>query len=169
MRKIIISCAFIPLLLLPAVAAHAEKVGVVDMNYLMERAPQAEAAGQQLQQAFGPAQEEMQAKQQEFQELAEKLERDSLVMDESERQETEQRMRELQQEMQQMQQQFQQQLSQQQEQAYGQIQQLIAEVAEDIATEEGIDVVVGQGVLYASDSANLTERVLDRLEARAEE
>ncbi len=36
---------------------------------------------------------------------------------------------------------------------------------EALAEDEGYDLVVGQGALYASDAVNLTERVLERMEA----
>ena len=166
MRRMILPFAVLALALLPVTAA-AERVAVVDVNYLMEHAPQARAAGQQIQQALGPAQQEMQEKQQEYQELAEELERDELVMGEDEREQIQARMAELEQELQQMQQQLQQQVGQQRQQAMGQIQELISGIVAEIAEEEGYEVVVGQGVLYASDGVDLTDRVLQRLEERA--
>lgn len=154
--------------LAPVLSVQAQNVGVVDLQYLMQNAPQAERLDQQLQQNFGPAQEEMQAKQEEYEELTEELERDELVMDEDEREEKEEELAGLEAELEQMQQQMQQQFGQQRQEAYGQMQQLVAEEAEALAEEEGFDVVVGQGVLYASDAVNLTDRVLERLERRAE-
>ncbi len=166
MRRITLALA-LPLVL-TAMSASADKVGVVDMAYLFQHAPQAEAADRQLQQAIGPARQQMQEKQEEYEELAEQLERDSLVMDEQEQEELEARMQEIQREIQQMEHQFQQQLGQQQDRAMAEIQQLIAEVSEEVAAEQGFDLVVGQGVLYAADEVNLTDRVLERLRERAD-
>lgn len=157
------------LFFLPVMAVHAQGVAVVDTQYLIANAPQAESLDQQLQDAFGPAQQEMQAKQQEYRDLAEELQRDELVMGEEERAEKEERLAGLEQEIRQMQQQLQQQFGQRRQQALGQLQQLIAEEAQAVAESEGYDVVVGQGVLYATDSVDLTDRVLERLEQRAEQ
>lgn len=169
MRRIIAPFAVALLLALPAAPALADGVAVVDVSYLIDNSPQSEAAGQALEESFGPAQQEMRSKQQEYQELAETLERDALVMDEQEQQEIEERLQQLEQEMRQMEQQFQQQLGMEREQAVSRIQRIIAEIVDEIAQEEGYDVVVGQGVLYARDSVDLTERVLARMRERFEE
>lgn len=153
-------------LLAASAAAQADKVGVVDMNQLMQNAPQAEAARAAIEEAFGPAQQEMQQKRREYQELAEQLERDGLVMDESEQQEMRERMGQLEQELRQMDQQFGQQLGQQRQRVLARLQQLIAEEVQVVAEEEGYDVVVGQGVLYARDTVDLTDQVMERLEER---
>lgn len=169
MHKLTPKMIFTLVLLTAGMNAHAGDVGVVDMGYLINNAPQAEAASRELEESFGPEQRRMQEKQQEYQELVEQLEKDELVMEEQERQETRQRLQELQQEMQQMEQRFREELGAEREQAFGRIQQLVAEIVDEMAEEEGFDVVVTQGVLYASESANLTDRVLERMEQRFEE
>ena len=49
--------------------------------------------------------------------------------------------------------------------AFKGVRQSVMAAVETLAEEEGYDLVVGQGALYASDAVNLTERVLDRMEA----
>lgn len=169
MRRMISSIALAGALMLPALGVQAAGVAVVDVPYIIDNSPQAEAASRQLQEDFGPVQQRMQQMQQEYQEIAESLERDALVMDEQEQAQAEQRLQELEQEMRQMEQQFQQQLGVEQEQAFSRIQQIIAEIVNEIADEEGYDVVVGQGVLYARDSVDLTDRVLERMRERFED
>jgi outer membrane protein len=168
-RSIITLCILAGALLLPAANAHASGVAVVDVPYIIDNSPQAEAASRQLQQNFGPVQQQMQSKQQEYQEIAESLERDALVMDEQEQAEAQQRLQELEQEIRQMEQQFQQQLGMEQEQAFSRIQEIVREIVNELADEGGYDVVVGQGVLYARDSVDLTDRVLERMRERFED
>lgn len=169
MRKLTINLFFMLALLGTMPIAHADGVAVVDVAYLIDNAPQAQAASRDIEEEFGPAQQRMQEKQQEYQELAEKLQRDGLVMDEQEQQQTQQRLQELEQEIRQMEQQFREELGVEREQAFSGIQEIIAEIVGEIAEEEDLDVVVAQGVLYSSDRADLTERVLQRMEARYDE
>lgn len=153
------------LILLPVatMAAEAPKIGYVDIPFLIENSPQAEAASAQLEEQFGPKQQELQKKQQEFQQIQQKLQKDGLVMEESERKKLEQRLQELKREIQRSQQAFQEELNIQQNSAYKGVRQAVMRAVQNLADEEGYDLVVGQGTLYASDAVNLTERVLKRM------
>jgi len=44
----------------------------------------------------------------------------------------------------------------------------VMQSVQNLAKEEGYDLIVGQGVMYASDAVNLTEKVLARMKEQFE-
>ncbi|SVD75066.1 uncharacterized protein METZ01_LOCUS427920, partial [marine metagenome] len=61
------------------------KVGVVNVQQLMQQAPQARVVMETLEEEFSPRDREISAKATEFQELQERVQRDLAVMGETER------------------------------------------------------------------------------------
>lgn len=156
------------LALVPAgvLAAEPAKVGYVDVPYLIDNSPQAQDASTQLEDEFGPRQQELQRKQQEFQEIRQQLQKDGLVMGEEERNRLEQRLQELKRDIQRTQQAFREELNIQRNSAFKDVRAAVMQAVEKLAEQEGYDLVVGQGALYASDAVNLTQRVLERMKER---
>lgn len=149
-----------------AFAADGSTVGYVDVQYLIDNSPQAKAATADLEDKFGPQQEQLRQQQQEFQRLQQKLQKDGLVMSEGEREEIEQRLRELKREIQRGQQAFREELNIQRSGALSEVREAVLKAVEDMAEDEGYDLIVGQGVLYAGDAVDLTQRVLERMKER---
>lgn len=162
----------IPLLLAmvsPAVpAAEDARVGYVDVQYLVDNSPQAKAASADLEARFGPQQEELQKQKQEFQQLQQKLQKDGLVMSEGDRAGIEQRLRELKREIERGQKDLREELNIQRNGILSQIHEAVMKSVESLAEERGIDLIVGQGALYASDAVNLTDQVLARMKEQFE-
>lgn len=165
MRKNVTRLLFMVALLLPGIALAESKIGYVNVPYLIDNSPQAQAASGELESQFGPKQQELQQKQQEFQQLQEKLQKDGLVMSEEERADAQNRLNEMKREMQRMQEAFREDLNIERNNAFKGVRQAVMAAVEALAKDEGYDLVVGQGALYASDAVNLTERVLERMEA----
>lgn len=164
MRKILISLVFLFGLVPGAAVAADAKVAYVNVPYLIDNSPQAKAASSELEERFGPKKQELQNKQQEYQQLQQKLQKDGLVsMTEAERQDAQERLRTLKREIQRMQQAFREDLNMERNNAFKEVRKAVMEAVQKLAEEEGYDLVVGQGALYASDAVNLTERVLERM------
>jgi outer membrane protein len=53
--------------------------------------------------------------------------------------------------------------------ALGDLQQRILRVVERFAAEQGYDLVVSDGVVFASDAVNITDRIIERLERQYEQ
>lgn len=157
---IVLVCAFI----VPAYAQNL-KVGVVNIPILMERAPQTKSAMDALQEEFAPRQREFLAKQKEFEELSAKVQKDLAVMGETERRNAEKNLRDLQREVTRLQTEFREDLNLRQNEELGILQRSILKEVQDYAEQEGYDLVVGDGVLYASAAVNITEEVLRAVEA----
>ncbi|MDH3336389.1 MAG: OmpH family outer membrane protein [Gammaproteobacteria bacterium] len=153
-------CAFT----LPA-GAQQLKVGVVNIPVLMERSPQTKAAMDALQEEFAPRQREFLAKQKEFEEMTAKVQKDVAVMGETERRNAEKNLRDLQREVARLQTEFREDLNLRQNEELGSLQRSLLKEVQDYAAQEGYDLVVGDGVLFASSAVNITEEVLRAVEA----
>ena len=155
---IALACAFA----LPA-AAQDLKIGVVSLPALIERAPQTKAAMDALQEEFAPRQREFEAKKKEYDDLAAKIQKDLAVMGETERRNAQKEVRDLERDLARMQNEFQEELSVRQNEELNKLRRQIAEVIIEVAKEDSLDLVLETGVVYASERANVTEKVLDRL------
>ena len=147
------------------VAAQEMKIGVVNLPAVIERAPQTKAAMDALQEEFAPRQREFQAKQAEYEELAAKAQKDLAVMGETERRNAEGKLRELQRDLTRLQTEFQEDINLRQNEEYGLLQRSILKEVQDFAEAQGFDLIVGDGVLYANSSVNVTDEVLRAVEA----
>lgn len=163
MRKLLLIPFLFAMILPVAQAAEDTRIGYVDVQYLVDNSPQAKAASSDLEKKFGPQQQELQKQKQEFQRLQQKLQKDGLVMSESERTGIEQGLRELKREIERGQKDLREELNIQRNGILSEIQSAVLKSVKTLAQEEGFDLIVGQGALYASDAVNLTDKVLARM------
>jgi len=163
LAKAILGIALIAAFAQPAVAQEL-KIGVVNIAALMDRAPQTKAAMDALQEEFAPRQREFAARAKELEDLNAKLQKDVAVMGETERRNAEKQLRDLQREVARLQNEFQEDLNLRQNEELGVLQrQLLAEV-QAYAQAESYDLIVGDGVLFASTAVNVTDEVLRSIE-----
>ena len=125
---------------------------------------EAKAAMDALSEEFAPRQRTILAKQQELEELSEKANRDAAVMGETERRNMEKDLRDLQREVARMQTEFREDLNLRRNEELGNLQRSLLKEVQDYAETSGFDLVVGDGVLYASSAVNITEVVLRAME-----
>jgi outer membrane protein len=162
--KLLAAASLIVFWSVPA-AAQDVKIGVVNVPVLMEQAPQAKVAMDALQEEFAPRQRNILAKQKELEDLNTKVQRDLAVMGETERRNAEMELRDLQRDVQRMQTEFREDLNLRRNEELGNLQRSLLKEVQDFAETEGFDLVVGDGVLYASSAVNITESVLRAMEA----
>ena len=150
-------------------AAHAAemKVGVVTLDRLMQESPQGKAVAESLQAEFGEKQRDLVTQQKDLRALEEKLNRDRAVMSEQERADLEEKARNMQQRYQRRLSEVEDDYNSRRGKELGNLQRVIVREVQAYAKENGFDLVVGAGVLWASPSADLTAAVLKRLEALA--
>jgi outer membrane protein len=149
---------------LPA-AAQEVKIGVVNVPVLLDRAPQTKAVMDSLQEEFAPRQREFVAKQKELEDLTAKIQKDVAVMGETERRNAEKNLRDLQRDVARLQQEFREDLELRQNEELGNLQRSLLKEVQDYAQAQGYDLIVGDGVLFASAAVNITEEVLRAVEA----
>jgi len=164
MFKVILGIALVSAFAMPA-SAQELKIGVVNIPVLMERSPQTKAAMDALQEEFAPRQREFLAKQKEYEDLTAKVQKDVAVMGETERRNAEKNLRDLQREVTRLQTEFREDLNLRQNEELGLLQRSLLMEVQNFASQEGYDLVVGDGVLFASTAVNITEDVLRAVEA----
>jgi outer membrane protein len=162
--KLALAVAVVGMAAMPA-AAQQIKIGVVNIPALVDNAPQTKAAMDALQEEFAPRQRALVAKQKEFEDLTAKVQKDLAVMGETERKNAEKNLRELQREVSRLQNELGEDFNLRRNEELGELQRSIFKEVQDYALEEGYDLVVGDGVLFASGSVNITEQVLRALES----
>lgn len=169
--KVLTALAAIALISTAAAPAMAQevKIGVVNVNVLMEQAPQAKVAMDALQEEFAPRQRTILAKQKEFEDMSEKVQRDIAVMGETERRTAERELRDLQRDVQRMQEEFREDLNLRRNEELGNLQRSLLKEVQDYAEAAGFDLIMGDGVLYASSAVNVTELVLEAMQKNYEE
>ena len=147
------------------VQAQEVKIGVVDLAALLERAPQTQAMLEALQEEFAPRQRDYSAKLTEFEELTNRIQQDAAVMGESERETAEQQFRDLQREVARLQNDLQEDWNLRQNEEIGVLQRTVVTEVREYAEAQGYDLIVGEGIVFASTAVNITEEVLEALQA----
>ncbi len=152
----------------PLRAAHAElKIGVVNVPKLLEEAPQAKAAMLALQDEFAPRQRDMVQQQNAMKSKEEKLQKDSAVMAENERRNTEKDLRDGQRELQRKQNEYLEDLNLRRNEELGKLQRSLLQEVQTFAKASGYDLIVGDGVLFAKETIDVTPQVLTALQQRS--
>ncbi len=162
--KVVLGAALVCAFVLPA-SAQELKIGFVNIQALMEGAPQTKASMDALQEEFAPRQREFLAKQKEYEELATKVQKDVAVMGETERRNAEKNLRDLQREVTRLQTEFREDLNLRQNEELGILQRSLLKELQDYSAQEGYDLVVSDGVVFASTAVNITADVLRSVEA----
>ena len=145
--------------------ADGLKVGFVNVGRLISESPQATTAMEALQEEFAPRQREVIAMQNNLQERQDKIQRDLEVMGPEERRNAERDLRRDERELQRSQQEFQEDINLRRNEALGKLQRELLRQVQGYATEQGYDLIVSEGVLYASTGIDITEQVLAGLKA----
>lgn len=146
----------------PASAAGL-KIGFVSAQKVIEEAPQSEQAQKALQKEFDPRKKELDEMKKSVKKLEDRLNRDGAVMSEAERLKLERELRSQSRELKRASEEFKEDLVIRQNQAFERLRQRVFEVIQIIAKKNKYDLIVSDGVLYASDPVNITDLVLKEL------
>ena len=158
--KVVLSVALVCSFAVPAFAQET-KIGVVNLQAIIERAPQTKAVMDSLREEFAPRERAIVAKQKEIEELQAKVQKDLAVMGETERRNAEKNLRELGRDFERLRTEFQEDSNVRQNEEIGQLQRAVLKEVQDYAQAQAYDLIVGDGVLYVSSSVNITEDVLN--------
>lgn len=159
-----LAAALVCVFALPA-AAQDLKIGVVNLQVIVERAPQTKAVMDALREEFAPREREIVAKQKEIEDLQAKVQKDLAVMGETERRNAEKNLRDLQRDFQRLRTEYQEDSNLRRNEEFGVLQRSILKEVQDYAEQQGYDLIVGDGVLYVRSTVNITEEVLRAVEA----
>jgi outer membrane protein len=141
------------------------RVGVVNTVKLMEEAPQARDAQSRIESEFAPREKELVALQRGIRDQEEKLNRDGAVMSETERSKLEREILGLRRDLNRAQDEFRDDLNIRRNEALSKLQKVMYDATLALAKEANYDLILGQGVVYASDKVDITPLVLKKLNA----
>ena len=141
------------------------KIGVIDARVLISASPQAKALQKKLEEEFGPKQREMLAKQNELKDREAKLQKDAAVMGADERRNAEEKLRNDERDFVRRQNEIAEDAKLRQNDELGKLQQEVLKAVDAFARLRGYDLILGDGVLYATESINVTKQILDELNA----
>jgi len=148
---------------LSSVQSAEYKIGFVEVARILGEAPQIAAIRDKLKKEFSRRDEELLAQGKQIKTLTEQLKRDGKVMSESEAQRLEKDILSRRRKLKNAQTAFQEDLSLRQNEELQKIRKQIAEIIQTISKENNFDIVLESGVVYSSERANITARVLERM------
>lgn len=166
-QKLLVGIAVCLFLLFQAGAWAGEiKIGFVNVAQVLQESPQAEQAKKRLEQEFAPRDKRLVSQQKELEKLQEKLNRDAAVMSESERGKLEREILAKQRDLKRAQDEFREDFNIRRNEELGKLQREIFDAIKALAQEEKYDLLLTDGVVYASDQIDVTEKVQERLRAQ---
>lgn len=162
-KSIIAFMTLLAAMALPGVASAELKIGVVNAIKILEGAPQAEAARKQLEKEFASRDRDLVARQKTIKEMEDRLAREGATMSEAEARKLERDIVSKRRDLKRDQDEFREDVNLRRNEEFGKIQKEIVQSIQDVAKSEGYDLILGEGVIYASDKTDITNAVLERL------
>jgi outer membrane protein len=141
------------------------KIGVVNAGRLLNESPQVRIAMETLQDEFAPRQREIIAQQTAYQEKQAQLQRDLEVMGAEERRNAERDLRNEERSMARRQQEFSEDFELRRNEELAKVQQDLLRDIQAFGQLGNYDLILGDGVLYATPVVDVTEDVLNSMQA----
>jgi len=148
----------------PAIAQT--KIGVVDYGKLMEESPQAKTALDAIRNEFAPKQKELVSQQQALKAKEDKLQKDAATMSAEQRTRTEKDLRDGYRDLERRRQEIQEDFNARRNEEMSRLQRTLIEEVRTYAKAQGFDLVLADGVLFASPALDITPTVLANLKSR---
>ncbi len=149
-----------------AQAASAQvKVGFVNVAKVLELAPQAEAARSRIEREFAPKDRELLQQQKDVRSLEDRLVKNAAVLSDAERQRKEAEIRAAKRDLRRAQDEFREDLNLRRSQELSKLQQKVTQVIKILAKSEKYDLIVSDGVIFAGERVDITDKILERLRA----
>lgn len=155
----------------PGVAQESPKLGYINSQQIIQEAPGAQEARQELEADISQYRSEVQQMGQELQQMMEQFEQQQRTLSAEARESRQEEIRQKQQEYQQRVQQLEQQAAQRQQELVQPIMERINAVIEQIRREGGYTMVfdvAAQGIIAADPGLDLTPEVIRRLQAQSD-
>lgn len=155
---------FLAALMMASQAVQAEiKIGVVNVPLLMANAPQAADAKKRLEKEVSPKDKQLVSQAKAIKKLEEKLARDGLTMTDTEKRKLERDIIAKRRDVQRAQQEFKEDFSIRRNEELGKMQTRIIEAVKALAAEGKYDLLLTEGVIYASPKVDVTSKVQEKL------
>jgi outer membrane protein len=142
---------------------QSAKIGYINIDHLVTSSPQFIQANQEVIKEFQPQEKDLVILAQQIQDLADKFNKISKTLNQSERKSEVNKIAKLERQLKQRAAALKKQLELRNFQELGKIQDLINQIIEEVAQEEGFDLILYQQVAYASKKINITPIISKKL------
>jgi len=145
--------------------AHAQdyKIGVVNAVRILEQSPQARKTSVMIENEFSPRDKQLVAERTALKTLEDKFNKDAAVMGESERKNLERDIVNKRRELQRSEEQFREDLTFRRNEELAKIQTEIVSAIQMVAKENNFDLVLSEGIIFASPKIDMTDLVIQHL------
>jgi len=145
-----------------AIAAEL-KVGYVQVDKILQEAPQTAESGKKLEKEFSPRSLELERMSKQIKDIETALDKDALTISESDRRNKERDAQNLKIEFQRKQRELREDINLRKNEELGSLQDRVNKAVQTVAETEGYDLVVYSGVAFASKKIDVTDKVLKLL------
>ncbi|MDO9281289.1 MAG: OmpH family outer membrane protein [Methylotenera sp.] len=164
MSKILKSLMLAALVTLaPSTQAADLKVGYVQVDKILQDAPQTAESGKKLEREFSPRSQELDRMAKQIKDLETVLDKEGLTLSEAERRNKERDVQNIKIEFQRKQRELREDINLRKNEELGSLQDRINKAVQSVSEAEGYDLVVYSGVAYASKKIDITDKVLKTL------
>ena len=151
-----------------AAIAAEYRIGVVNALKVLEAAPQAESSRKIIEKEFAARDRQLVEDQKELKTLEDKLAKDGAIMSEAERSKLERDIIGRKRELKRDQDEFREDYNFRRNEELGKIQREVAKAIQGIGKAQNFDLILSDGVIFASDRVDVTELVLEALKKQFE-
>lgn len=163
MIKKFLSVFVISFVVLSNASAADIKIGFVNVPRVLEKAPQAEKAKKDLEKEFSPRDKRLLAEKKKIKKLQEKLQRDAAVMSDDEKRKLEKDIVSKSRDVKRTQDEFREDFNIRRNEELGKLQKKVYEAIKRLAKQEKFDLLLTEGVVFASSAVDVTKNVQDQL------
>jgi outer membrane protein len=139
------------------------KVGYVQVDKILQEAPQTAESGKKLEKEFSPRSQELDRMAKQIKDLEVALDKDGLTITEAERRSKERDVQNIKTEFQRKQRELREDINLRKNEELGSLQDRINKAVQSVAKSENYDLVMYSGVAYATDKIDITDKVLKLL------
>jgi len=136
------------------------KVGYVQVDKILQEAPQTAESGKKLEREFSPRSQELDKMSKQIRDLEAALDKDGLTISEAERRNKERDVQNIKIEFQRKQRELREDINLRKNEELGALQDRVNKAVQTVSEAEGYDLVVYSGVAYASKKIDITDKVL---------
>ncbi|MDG4812838.1 OmpH family outer membrane protein [Hydrogenovibrio sp. 3SP14C1] len=144
--------------------AEPIKLGVVNVGLLLEKAPQAQAAGKNLEKEFGPQQAELKKLAKQLEKKQQDYQKNQLVMSDSQKVAAEREISMLTRDIQRKRNDIQELVNIRRNEELASLQSLVNQAIKEIGKQEKFDLILYEGIAYTNNRLDVTQKVLEYLE-----
>lgn len=164
MNKIFKSLVMAGLVTFAVSAQSADlKVGYVQVDKILQEAPQTAESGKKLEREFSPRSQELDRMAKQIKDLEATLDKEGLTISEAERRNKERDVQNIKIEFQRKQRELREDINLRKNEELGSLQDRVNKAVQSVSEAEGYDLVVYSGVAYASKKIDITDKVLKTL------